>query len=53
MKQEAIFETACDARERFPGLLALTRGTLGTLGFAWGFVAVLLAALGQPKSCAG
>jgi hypothetical protein len=51
MKRGAIIETACDARERYPMLQALTRGTLGTLGFVGGSVAVLPAALGQPKSC--
>jgi hypothetical protein len=44
-------EMACDARERCPGFLALTCGTLGTLGFVWGSFAVLLAGLGRPKSC--
>ena len=44
-------EMACDARERCPGFLALTRRTLGTLGFVWGSFAVLLAGLARPKSC--
>ncbi len=49
MKQGAIMETSCDAREGCPWLLALTTcGMLGTLGFVRGSFAVLLADLSRP-----
>jgi hypothetical protein len=49
MKRGAIIETACDARERFPGLLTPMCDELATFGFVWGSLAVLLADLRQSQ----
>ena len=47
MGRRAAVERTFDARERCRGLLALACGALGSLGFAWGSFAVLLADLSR------